>query len=316
MFHMLEFLNDHYPAGPFTIAAALETNGHRQAYRLEAPGGHFVVKLTDPGRPEEVVRADVGTPLYLCAQGFPAPRPLPSGDGRMYLPYGDRFVYIYMYIEGRHPLPREDFYRFLGSLLAKLHSIPTTAAIPGSGYVPGQILADARTLLLRVKSFVGDPGPLTPEEQRAIVPELLDMIDRFPSFDNLPRGIIHTDPYFVNLVETPGGALWLIDWEDAGTSYPLLDIGYVLAHLCSFTARDRAIWGVPGPAEGLVSRPDWARAFLSAYEAIRPLTAAESSLLPDAVRLSFLAYIVDWDSGKLILDNYRRMKLFESTSTA
>lgn len=312
---LLEFLNDHYPAGPFTIAAALETNGHRQAYRLEAPGGLFVVKLTDPGRPEDVVRADVGTPLYLCAQGFPAPRPLPAGDGRIYLPYKDRFVYLYEYIEGEHLLPCDDFYCRLGSLLATLHSIPSTAAIPVSGYGPEQILAETHDMLLQVKLFIGDPGPLGPEEQRAIVPELLNMIDRFPSFANLPRGIIHTDPYFVNLVETPGGALCLIDWEDAGISYPLLDVGYVLAHLCSFTARDRRIWGVPGPAEGLVSRPDWARAFLSAYEATRPLTAAESSLLPDAVRLSFLAYIVDWDSGELILDNYRRMKLFESAPT-
>jgi homoserine kinase type II len=307
---LIEFLNDHYSAGPFTIAAVLETNGHRQAYRLEAPQGEYVVKLTDPGRPEDVVRADVGTPLHLCSQGFPAPRPLPSGDGRMYLPYGDRFVYIYRYIEGRHPAPWEGFYRRLGSLLAELHSIPPTAAIPGSGYAPGQILTETRAMLLRVKSFVGDPALLKPEEQRAIVPELLDVIDRFPSFENLPRGIIHTDPYFVNLLETPGGALYLIDWEDAGVSYPLLDVGYALAHLCSFTARDRGKWNVPGPPDGLVSRPDWARAFLDAYQAVRPLTQEESSLLPDAIRLSFLAYIVDWDEGALILDNYCRMKLY------
>ena len=306
-----EFINENYPAGPFTIAATLETNGQRRAYRLEAPGGRFVVKLTDPGRPEEVVRADVGTPLYLSGQGFPAPRPLPARDGRMYLPYGDRFVYLYEFIEGEHPLPREDFYRRLGGLLATLHSLPVPGEAPKSGYVPREILAETRAMLLKVRSFVGDPGELTGEAQRAIVPELLEMIDRFPSFTGLPRGIIHSDPYFVNLIEAPGGELYLIDWEDGGVSYPLLDVGYVLAFLCSFTPRDRVQWGVPGPETGLVARPDWGEAFLSAYQAARPLTAEEQRLLPDAVRLSFLVYMVDWDGGELILDNYRRMKLFD-----
>src|SRR5512147_2539185 len=121
---LLEFLNEQYTGGPFTITAEFDTNGQRQAFRLDSPGGPFVVKLTDPGRPEEVVRADVGTPGYLCAQGFPAPRPIATVDGRMYLPYGDRFVYLYEYIAGGHPFPREDFYRRLGSLLARLHALP------------------------------------------------------------------------------------------------------------------------------------------------------------------------------------------------
>jgi Ser/Thr protein kinase RdoA (MazF antagonist) len=310
---LLEFLNEHFSAGPFTLVCMLETNGQRKAYRLQAPGGWFVAKLTDPGRPEAVVRADVGTPVYLCAQGFPAPRPLAARNGQFYLPYGDRFVYLYEYIEGAHPTPREDFYHRLGALLGRLHAIPPAVEIPLSEYKPEQILAETRAALRQVKAFIGDPGDLSFEQQQAIVPELLDMIvdmiDRFPSFAALPRGIIHTDPYFVNLIETPGGALYLIDWEDGGISYPLLDVGYVLAHLCSFTARDRKVWGVPGPVEGLVSRPDWARAFLEAYEGARPLTQAERSLLPDAVRLSFLAYMVNWEGGELILDNYRRMIL-------
>lgn len=308
---LLAFLNDQYSAGPFTILSTMQTNGQRKAYCLEAPGGKLVAKLTDPGRSEAVVQADVGTPQYLCSQGFPAPRLLAARGGQRYLPFGDRFVYIYEYIEGVHPQPREDFYRQLGALLGRLHAVPQSGAVPRSGYIPSEILAESEAALRLVQSFVGDPGDLLPEMFPKIIPELLEIIDRFPSFSALPQGIIHTDPYLVNLIELPSGALHLIDWEDGGISYPLLDVGYVLAHLCSFSARDRKIWGVPGPAEGPLLRQDWVQVFLSSYNAVHPLTIAERDLLPDAVRLSFLAYMVDFDTGALILDNYLRMKLFD-----
>jgi Ser/Thr protein kinase RdoA (MazF antagonist) len=286
----------------------MPTNGQRKAYCLVAPGGKLVAKVTDPGRHEAVVRADVGTPQYLSGQGFPVPRPVAARDGRLYLPFGDRFVYLYEYIEGSYPKPREVFYQRLGGLLGHLHSITPQGQVPPSDYTPPVILADAREMLLRSKTFLGDPGDLAPEMLPGIVPELLEMIDRFPSFEALPKGIIHTDPYFVNLIEAPDGSLSLIDWEDGGISYPLLDVGYVLAHLCSFTARDRKKWEVPGPEKGIAARPDWAQVFLEAYEAARPLSSLERTLLPDAVRLSFLAYMVEWGSDGLILDNYLRMK--------
>jgi Ser/Thr protein kinase RdoA (MazF antagonist) len=311
MDELIDFLNNQYPYGPFTILSRMQTNGQRKAYCLEGPGGKLVAKVTDPGRAEGVVRADVRTPQYLSGQGFPAPRPLAARDGQLYLPFGDRFVYLYEYIEGGHPKPREVFYHRLGGLLGRLHSIAPDGQVPQSDYTPPNILADSRDMLKRAKSFLGDPGDLAPEALPKIVPELLEMIERFPSFEALPSGIIHTDPYLVNLIEAPGGELFLIDWEDGGISYPLLDVGYVLAHLCSFTARDRRIWDVPGPAEGIVSRPDWGRVFMAAYETARPLTSLERALLPDAVRLSFLAYMVEWGSDGLILDNYLRMKSFD-----
>jgi hypothetical protein len=225
----------------------------------------------------------------------------------------------------------------LGGLLARLHSLPVGGevpaassgaegrlAVPESGYRPEQNLPGLRDALRQVDSFIGEAGPLTPREQRAIVPELLELIERFPSFDRLPRGIIHSDPYFVNLIETPAASsgveappavpandLYLIDWEDGGVSYPLLDVGYVLAHLVTFTPRDRAVWGVPGPESGPNWRPDWGREFLDAYQAVRPLTAEEQRLLPDAIRLNFMEYIPNWGTSELILDNYLRMKMVE-----
>jgi thiamine kinase-like enzyme len=152
---------------------------------------------------------------------------------------------------------------------------------------------------------------LAPNARQAIFPELLEIIDQFPSFDRLPQAIIHTDPWLTNLIETPTGDLYLIDWEDGGVSYPLLDVGYVLSYMVTFTTRDRAMWGITGPSSGPDWHPDWGREFLAAYRTIRPLNAEEQRLLPDAIRMSFLEYIPNWGSTELIVDNYCRMKLVE-----
>jgi Ser/Thr protein kinase RdoA (MazF antagonist) len=296
-----DFLNAHYPGGPFQVTAHLAANGQRKAIQITGEQGSMVVKVTDPGRPEGKVQSDTGIQAYLADGGFPVPRPIATVDGRLYLPYGDSFVSLYTYLEGFHPSPSDDFYDRLGHLLAALHSIPLSPTVPVSAYRPSAVLPGVRESMLHVS----DP------HQQVVVPELLALIDSFPDFKDLPEGIIHSDPYLVNIIEMPGGDLALIDWDDGGAAYPLLDVGYVLAHLCTFTARDRKLWNVPGPGSGLLWREDWARRFLAAYETIRPLSPAERRLLPDAIRLSFLIYIPWWGSSELIMDNYHRMKMLE-----
>jgi Ser/Thr protein kinase RdoA (MazF antagonist) len=312
MIPMLDFVNANYPGGPYAIGPTYSTTSQRQAHRLDGPGGSFVCKLTDPGRPEAVVRADVHTPDFLARQGFPAPKPVPARTGDLYLPYGERFLYLYAYIPGSHPRASDDFYRKLGVLLGRLHSMDPCGEVPDSDLTPEHWLVSIRASLLAADSFVGEPGGLSPDEQRAIAPALLEAIERFPSFDGLPHGILHSDACFTNLVETPSGELYLIDWEDAGIAYPLVDLGLVLSYLVTFTAQDQIEWGVVEPQGDLIFRPDWGRAFLEAYESVRPLSAAERRLLPAAIRLGFAAYIPNWGTTQIILDNYRRMKMVEA----
>jgi Ser/Thr protein kinase RdoA (MazF antagonist) len=311
MVSLIEFLNERYTDGPYAIQATFSTNGQRQAYRVQGASGCCVLKLTDPGREETTVRADVGTPAYLSSQGFPAPRPVAGRDGQLYYPYGDRFVYLSEYIAGEYPRPCTAFYHRLGKLLARLHNLPVNDETHCSGYRPEESLPVVREALLRADAFIGEVDLLAPDARSAIVPELLEIIDRFPSFDCLPQAIIHTDPWLTNLIETSTGDLYLIDWEDGGVSYPLQDVGYVLSYMVTFTTRDRAMWGIPGPRSGPDWHPDWGREFLAAYQSVRPLNAEEQRLLPDAIRMSFLEYIPCWGTTELIVDNYCRMKLVE-----
>lgn len=135
------------------------------------------------------------------------------------------------------------------------------------------------------------------------------MIAEFPSFEGLPESLIHTDPYYVNLLDGLDGRLYLIDWEDGGISYPLIDVGYV-GHLTTFLPHDRVELGLAfdGPVAWL---PDWAQAFLDGYQAVRPMTKGEQELFPWAVRLNFLQYIWEWDERRILSENYQRMKILE-----
>jgi Ser/Thr protein kinase RdoA (MazF antagonist) len=155
-------------------------------------------------------------------------------------------------------------------------------------------------------------APPDPEQQR-MAREMTEMVAQMPSFEGLPQGLIHTDPYLVNLVEDPSGTLYLIDWDDGGVSYPLLDVAYV-AHLCTYPRHEAARWQVIGPSAekfGLIWKPEWMRTFLAAYQSVRPLSALEKERFAAAVRLSFLIYIWDWDNRRLITENYERMKILD-----
>ena len=296
---LLPILQNQYGLSDVQVLQRFATNGRREAYLLQTEQGQMVLKLTDPGRAEELVKSDTAILDYLSGFAFPAPPPVFTRDKRLYLPYEDRFFYLYHFIAGRKPQPSAAMLADCGALLARLHSLPIESTARVSLHRPAYLLDEIQTWLRT--------APETPEQQ-AMAAELLELCAAFPSFETLPSGLIHTDPYFVNLVATERG-LCLIDWEDAGISYPLIDVGY-LGHLTTYLPHDRVNLGLPGD-EPITWRPDWAQAFLDGYQAVRPLNREEQSLFPHAVRLNFLMYIWDWEQQRIYPENYQRMKLLE-----
>jgi Ser/Thr protein kinase RdoA (MazF antagonist) len=293
-------LKTHYGLEHVAVAQKFATNGRREAYLLETEAGRFVLKITDPNRAEEVVRSDVGILATVARFDFPAPRPLYTRDRRLYLSLDERFFYLYQFVPGEKPQPSAAMLAECGALLARLHTLPVDETARVSQHRPDVLLAETREWLL--------DAPDTPEQQE-MARRMLATIAAFPSFEGLPETLIHTDPYFVNLVAGADGQLYLIDWEDAGISFPLIDVGY-LGHLSTYLPHDRQKLGLAGE-EPITWRPDWAQAFLDGYQAVRKLTRREQELFPWAVRLNYLMYIWDWDQRRIIPENYQRMLLLE-----
>jgi homoserine kinase type II len=297
---LFPLLRTQYGLESVQVVQKLVTSGHREAYLLQTELGRLVLKITDPDRPEEVVRSDVAVLDTVAQFDFPAPRPVFTREKRLYLPLENRFFYIYHFVEGKKPLPSASMLSNCGALLATLHTLPVDETARTSLHRPAYLLTEVKEWL--------NAAPDTPAQQR-MAREMLATIAAFPSFEELPESLIHTDPYFVNLVDGADGRLYLIDWEDAGVSFPLIDVGYV-GHLCTYLPHDRLNLGLSGD-EAITWRPDWAQAFLDGYQAVRPLSRREQELFPWAVRLNYLMYIWDWDERRIIPENYQRMQLLE-----
>lgn len=295
---LIRWIEQNYPLTNIAPRGALATKGLREAHVVEASQGSYVVKLTEPGRAEEVIRADTGALGFLEAHGFPAPRLLRARRQEVYLPWQDRFVYLYRYLEGKHPTPALDFMRRAGKILARLHCLPADGFAIESGYTPQAILGEVERCLNQALEG----------EQRALAEKLLERAQTFPDLGGLPRGVIHTDPYLVNWIEDRNENLFLIDWDDAGVGVPLLDVGYCAIHLSTYPRHEALRWGVPA-AGNITCRKDWAYAFLAGYQSARPLSRAERELLPAAMELSVLAYVWDWDAQRLIEENIERAQL-------
>ncbi|MBE0699708.1 MAG: phosphotransferase [Anaerolineaceae bacterium] len=286
---------------PFTfqhVIKTLPTKGKRASMLLETNLGLYVVKISDPGRDEEIIQSDTGILAFLGGYDFPAPQLLRTQNGERYLAYKDAFVYLYGFLDGKPPKPCNALFEKIGHILARLHSLSAGVFGRDSSYTPEGIIEEMYAYSIRARST----------DQAVLAGEILNRLDRLPSFSSLPRGLIHTDPYLDNWLESSRGELTLIDWDDAGIGVPLLDVGYAVANLSTYPVHEAQRWGVPVTGE-ITFREDWARIFLKAYEEVRPLSVLERELLPAAMQLSI--YFWDWDTKRLIEDSFARLKILE-----
>lgn len=298
---VIQFIDQHYALDQLEIEADLTTWGQRKALLLNARQGRYVVKICEAGRSESVVQSDVGILAYLAKYAFPAPHLLKTRAGEDYLAYGDSFLHIYTFIEGRHPRPDPDFMYRAGQCMARLHNLPYDGYGKASTYQPAALIDEVKASLNRALTT----------DQRELAFELLQDVDALPAFEGLPVGLIHTDPYLVNWISDNAGQLYLIDWDDAGIGLPLLDAAYCVANLSTYPRHEAERWDVP--VEGSITwRKDWAGVFLEGYQSERRLGERERQLFAAAIKLNVLAYIWDWSAERIIEGNVERMRLLES----
>ena len=132
---------------------------------------------------------------------------------------------------------------------------------------------------------------LTPEQSALIRAELAyqNHVAALPACQALPRGPIHADLFRDNVMFDGDRLCGFFDFYFAGCDTFLFDIAVCLNDWCVSHDADPALDG----------RHDAARAaaLLSAYQAVRPLTAAERQLLPALLRAGALRFWLSrlWD---------------------
>jgi len=286
-----------FDLGNISEVKTLETKGNRRAFKVTTDRSIVVIKSASPESSQEKVDKDIYILKYLEQFHFPAPRLIQTHSGDDLAFIEGRATYGYQFIEGERPKPNVEYFQALGSLLAQLHTIPTENYPFHSTFIPKEELPKLKDNL----------SMITRADEQTDVAKLIQDVDMFPSFEHLPKAVIHTDPYFSNIIQR-NDQLYCIDLDDAGIAPAIIDLGYVLAHCCTTEPSDREELGVDG--QGIMWHQDWAESFLKGYQEVRPLSDEEKRHLSDAARFAMLVYITDWEEeNKLSETRLERYKL-------
>lgn len=244
----------------------------QRVYRLNTrEGATLTVRLCSSSQPYERVLAAAQGLLYLTKHHFAAPTLRLTVTGQPLFSWqAGSWAYVHDFIEGEHPAWDLSLLREVAGLLGRLHVMAT-----GSEPYPARVdwLDDLARAVARAQSYAADP------QWGSRIAEVAATLQNLPDLRGLPAGLTHGDLHEGNLLRTPAGQLYLLDWEHAGMGELILDLGMVLGWHCLWPAtRGPEIFG------DFDFDSEWCRTFLAAYQQQRLLTYSEAHHLGAAIR--------------------------------
>lgn len=215
---------------------------------------------------------------HLAGRGIPVPDPAPDKNGRILHRLKGKPAAVVNKLRGRSELqPSAAHCAGVGEMLARMH-------LAGLDYPHQQPN-------LRGLSWWNSTAPVvlphtTAQQRSLLLSELAyqNHIAASSAYKALPVGPIHADLFRDNVMFEDGQLTGFFDFYFAGCDTFLFDIGVCLNDWC--VELDTGIHA-----------PDRAQAFLKAYQSVRPLTPAERTLLPAALRAGALRFWISrlWD---------------------
>jgi len=215
---------------------------------------------------------------HLAAQGIPVPDPAANRDGDILHTVCGKPAAVVNRLAGKSQLtPQPVHCAAVGEMLARMH-------LAGQDYHRQQ--PNLRGLAWWNETVPLVLPHLTPEQTALIRSELAyqNHIAAGSACAALPRGPVHADLFRDNVMFEGERLTGLFDFYFAGVDSWLFDLAVCLNDWCITHADGR-------------HEPQRARAMLAAYQAVRPLTAAERALLPAMLRAGALRFWVSrlWD---------------------
>ena len=262
MTDILNALNANYPLRFDSLEFVRESVS--MAYIARAGGEKYFLRCVKPAFIEQA-RQGVDIQLYLQRQGFPVPPVILTEAGAPYIEENDRLLILYEYIKGSEVNPVRDA-KALGALVGQLHQV-----------------------------MRGYPGPLRRHDRRYYIDTYIGILrakqypraEEFAAYGEalwekvkcLPRGYCHGDMYRGNFLKTPGGQIYVVDFDTSSEGFPMYDPALVCneTHYFQFKRAGRE-----------KSRRVFER-FLPEYLKHSPLSHAEISAFPDFIAVYHFA---------------------------
>ena len=250
--------------------------------KIEADGDALVLRRYGATTLDEV-RWELAVLDHLRKHDFPTIRPLTRAD-LANEPLGEflgKPAILYPFIEGHHAhgLDWEIAMPQAVQAIARLHRLTQELAIPHPRVRSG---TESRRLLQEFLDFTTQRGirgdELALQQLVTHARDVLLGIERRIAQvgADLPRGVVHHDAHYFNVLFREDEMVALIDFDDAYE-------GYLLADLAALVVSWAGDWDTGDPLH-----LEAAVRVMHAYERERPLTWAERELLPDFVLLFLL----------------------------
>ncbi|NBD20227.1 homoserine kinase [Aquabacterium fontiphilum] len=215
---------------------------------------------------------------HLAQRGIPVPAPQPNGQGEILLSLKGKPAAVVTRLRGANQLqPAPADCAQVGAMLARMH-------LAGRDYPREQ--PNLRGLAWWSETVPVVRPYLDPAQAEMIDDELAfqQALATQPDYLALPRGPIHADLFRDNVMFDGPTLSGFFDFYFAGCDTWLFDIAVCLNDWCIDLAT-----GILDPAR--------AQAFVAAYDAERPLDAAELALMPALLRAAALRFWTSrlWD---------------------
>ena len=218
---------------------------------------------------------------FLAERGIPVPAPAANAQGEILLKVQGKPAAVVAKLRGKSDLaPGVAQCEAVGAMLARMH-------LAGREFSMSQPN-------LRGLPWWNETAPvvlpfLTPSQADLLRSELAyqNHVAQGPAYAALPRGPVHADLFRDNALFEDGVLTGIFDFYFAGCDTFLFDIAVCLNDWCVLHDEDH---------DGSLDTPR-SLALLAAYQAVRPLTAAERSLLPALLRAGALRFWISrlWD---------------------
>jgi len=263
---------DTYDIGSVTSCKGIAEGVENTNYLLKTDKNDFILTLYEKRVDRKDLPFFINLMEHLAASNIACPTPVKDRKGRILRELAGRPCALISFLQGMWVRrPRPDHCAELGKALAEMHL--ATLEFDGAR-VNSLSLKDWRPLFEQSKSQADGVQVGLADE---IEQELTRLETQWPQ--GLPQGIIHADLFPNNVFFIDDRLSGIIDYYFACTDALVYDIGICLNAWCF--EQDGAF------------NTTKARAMLSAYQAVRPLSKAEFDALPLMAR-GLLTRLYDW----------------------
>jgi Ser/Thr protein kinase RdoA (MazF antagonist) len=223
-----------------------------QVWRLSTSLGTFAVKEQFEPFPEHEVREHAAFQEAAHAAGIPVPAVIRTRDLDALTDLGGAQVRVFGWVDLLERDPNVDPAE-VGTLVAAIHGLRFPGQLPTDPWYTDPVGAPRWDAIVRELQ----------ERDAPFAGRLAAMRDELVALEELleePRDLqtCHRDLWADNVLRTPGGRLYVIDWENCGLADPSQELALVVFEFAlGSTERARALYDayVEGGGPGRIDRP-------------------------------------------------------------